>query len=462
MGIEYKNFLRKVPLFTDLPDPDLERICRQTKEIRLSTGEVLFEEGSIGEQAYVIIDGQIEIYKMVNDQKVQLAIRQSGEVIGEISLLNAIPRNASGIALSETNLICIRQELMEDLLRSSPGAARTMIHTVIMRLQSTEASLLQSQKMAQLGTFTAGIAHEINNPSAAVQRGTEQLKKILLNYQAVTRELYTSLQESPQTDEIMLLRQQIHDRVLQTPSLDALSRMDNEEAMEIWLSEQNIENAWELAPHLVNLGFEPSTLQPVMLNFTNGHLPIILTWMTMEAETQRLLEEIYEGSKRISDIVRALKAYVYLDQAPSQEVDIHEGLENTLVILRHKLKQGIQIEREYDRTIPRIPAYGSELNQVWTNLIDNAIDAMQGAGRLTLRTKMQANRVWVEIEDNGPGIPSTVQSRLFDPFFTTKPVGKGSGLGLSISLQIIHKHGGDIQVFSTPGQTRFTVQLPAA
>jgi signal transduction histidine kinase len=201
-------------------------------------------------------------------------------------------------------------------------------------------------------------------------------------------------------------------------------------------------------------------LAPVISEFPKDHLPVILTWIVASRNIFSLLDEIRQGAGRISEIIKALKAYVYLDEAPNQEIDIQEGLENTLVILRHKMGEGVEIRREYDDEITRIPAYGSELNQVWTNLIDNAIDAIAGKGSITIRTRLHAPWVMVEIEDDGPGIPPDVKARLFSPFFTTKPLGQGTGLGLYISYNIIQKHGGDIKVTSHTGMTRFTVLLP--
>jgi signal transduction histidine kinase len=454
------DFLRQVQLFSDLPKADLEQICGKSRQVRLAAGELLFEEGSMGQEAFVIQEGLIEIYKISGGQKVELAVRQPGEMIGEISLFESSPRTASGVALTDSVLITISTEQMDQLLRTNPNTARTMLHTVVLRLQSTVASLRQNEKMAQLGSFTAGIAHEINNPSAAVLRGAEQMKTALRRSQQLSGQLLVQLSSTEQQDQVQELRLQVLTRASSPPELSAGTRMDREAALEDWLAARGIPDSWDLAQQLVSLSYDETGLQAAIDPFPSGSLPVLLEWMTAEAETQRLLDEIHQGAKRVADIVKALKSYAYLDQAPTQEIDIHEGLENTLVILRHKLKQGVEVVRDYDRAIPPIAAYGSELNQVWTNLIDNAIDAMQGKGRLTLRTRQSEGWVAVEIEDTGSGIPPEVQAKLFYPFFTSKPVGEGTGLGLNISLKIAQKHGGDIRVFSQPGQTRFTVRLP--
>jgi len=459
MAGDYFQFLRNVPLFADLPDSDLQEMCGLVEEVHLSPGQMLFEEGTIGNDAYVIQEGQIEIFTRIAGRKVTLAVRQPGEVIGEISLLESAPRNASGQAITESSLISIRHELLDRLLNTTPSAARTMLRTIVRRLQSTETILMQSRKMAQLGTFTAGIAHELNNPSSSVQRGSEQLRNCFSEHQAALFDI-RSLQLSPQQVEwLKTLGEEVHRRARDQADINPIERLDREVALENWFEQRGLD-VWSLIPNLANLRFDPQDMQELAGNFPAEALPVLLKWITMEFETYRLLEEIHQGAGRISEIIQALKSYVYLDQSPMQEIDIHEGLKNTLVILRHKLRQGIEVKTEFAPDIPHITAYGSELNQVWTNIIDNAIDAMNGSGRLTLRTKYLDPWIFVEIEDTGHGIPEEVQARLFDPFFTTKSVGKGTGLGLNISYKIVQKHGGDIHVHSKPGSTRFEVQLP--
>jgi signal transduction histidine kinase len=246
-------------------------------------------------------------------------------------------------------------------------------------------------------------------------------------------------------------------------SLDPMQAADRTAELEEWLEHRQIDNAWEVAPNLVSLDYSPSQLDSLSAQFAQPQVPALIEWLNCSYVIYNLLEEIQMGSSRISEIVRALKAYSYLDQAPIQSVNLHEGLDSTLVMLRSKLKQGVTVQREYDPKLPAIQAYGSELNQVWTNLIDNAIDAMNGQGSITLRTRHDQEWAIVEIEDNGPGIPEDIQPKLFDPFFTTKPPGKGTGLGLNISYNIVvQKHQGRIEVFSEPGKTRFEVRLPLA
>lgn len=454
------DFLKKIPLFEGLPDEDFERLCQMVTEVHLPQGTQLFTEGSLGDKAYVIVEGQIEILKVSGGRNVLLAVRQPGEVIGEMSLLEAAPRFASGRARTDSILLEISHAQLNELLNSSPSAARAMLYTFVSRLRSSEILLRQSEKMAQLGTLTAGIAHELNNPAAAAKRGSSQLLVSLHTLQQAQRELNRVRLTDEQWDQLLELESHLRQKAGKAVDLDSLSRSDRESELETWLDDHGIENGWELAPMLVNLEYGVARLQDLAESFSPDQFPAVIAWLGSTFTTYSLLAEIGQGAERIADIVKSLKAYVYLDQAPVQAVDLHEGLDNTLIMLRHKLKQGINVRREYADHLPRVMAYGSELNQVWTNIIDNAIDAMDGKGELTLRTQQQGDWVVVEIEDTGPGIPEEIQSKIFSPFFTTKPVGKGTGLGLNISYKIVQKHGGEIKAFSQPGKTRFQVCLP--
>jgi len=324
-----------------------------------------------------------------------------------------------------------------------------------------EVMLRQSEKLATLGKLSAGMAHELNNPAAAAQRGSAQLQTTFSQLQQTHLRLSHLDLTDTQLEKLAALDQLAHERARHPMDLDALTRSDREYEMETWLAEQGFANAWEVAPALVNLGYDRHELSALVANFNPTQVLAVMDWLNYAYIIYSLLEEIGQGAGRITEIVQALKAYTYLDQAPIQTVDIHDGLDNTLLILHSKLKPGITIQREYTADLPHIQAYGSELNQVWTNLIDNAIDALNGTGEITVRTCHDEQWVMVEVQDNGPGIPLDIQGHIFDPFFTTKPPGAGAGLGLNICHNIVvQKHQGRIDVFSQPGQTRFTVRLP--
>jgi signal transduction histidine kinase/predicted CoA-binding protein len=461
----YAEFLRKVPLFAELPEADLKRLCSMIKEVTLAAGETLFAEGDPAEEAYVIAEGEIEIVKISSGRDVLLAVRTSGDVIGEVALLEQAPRSATGRARGPCKLLAIHKTLLDELVQGSASAARVMFHTVLARWRATGAMLRQSEKMAQLGTLTAGVAHELNNPAAAVQRGASQLTDGLDDVLAAERALAQPLADPAFASTIANLRESVRKRTGHPPELDAIARGDREEEVEGWLATHGVADAGELAPTLVTLGYDVAALDGLAAD-AGGHLPAVARWLAATHFVRNRLTEIAQGAGRIAEIVKALKGYAYLDQAPVQEVDVHEGIDSTLVILRHKLKAGIRVVRQFAPDLPRISAWGSELNQVWTNILDNAADALadrvkDGTAEITIRTRREGDFIAVDIHDNGPGIPTDIQGRIFDAFFTTKPPGKGTGLGLDISYRIVvQRHRGDLRVSSRPGDTTFTVRLP--
>ena len=324
-----------------------------------------------------------------------------------------------------------------------------------------EVMLRQSGKLATLGKLSAGMAHEMNNPAAAVQRGAAQLQATFAHLQRTYLKLGELSLDDSQLDSLLSLAVLAQQRGKEPAEMGSLQRSDREDEIEVWLQEQGFEHAWEAAPALVNLGYDCDTLGSLVANFTHAQFSPVIKWLNDTHTIYSLLEEIGQGAGRISELVKALKDYTYLDRAPVQTVDIHEGLDSTLIILRSKLRRGITVHREYDADLPQIQALGSELNQVWTNILDNAIGAVNGDGEIILRTRHDDEWVIVEIEDNGSGIPEEVMPHLFEPFFTTKSPGQGSGLGLNISHNIVvQKHQGKIDVHSRPGRTRFEIRLP--
>ncbi len=456
------DFLRRVPLFAEMSEDDLARLCEMVEEVHLPAGQDLFKEGSKGDRAYVITGGQIEILKESSGRQVLVSVRAAGDVIGEMALLEDAPRSATVRARTDSELLAIHQEQMEQLLKSSASAAQAMLHTVLGRWRATSSALRQSEKMAQLGTFTAGIAHELNNPAAAVRRGIGQLQDVIGDYSQAQAALSRLVLTSPQQAMLDDLAQDARTLAARPLMLDAVERSDLESELESWLDDQGVADAWELAPTLVSLGYHAAKLTGWEEVFTPDVMPEVIRWLGATYTVHNLMAEVSLGAERISAIVKALKSYSYLDQAPVQQVDLHEGLDSTLLILRSKLKD-LKVKRDYAQDLPKITGYGSELNQVWTNLIDNAADAVASTPNptITLQTRREGDWISVTVEDNGPGIPADVQRRVFEPFYTTKPPGKGTGLGLDISYNIVvNKHRGEIKLFSQPGRTRFQVVLP--
>lgn len=328
-------------------------------------------------------------------------------------------------------------------------------------LKSAERALRQSERMATLGTLAAGVAHELNNPSAAVQRAAAHLQDAFSALQQAQLTLSRLGLEPAVLDRLAELDRLARTRASGAEPLDPLTRSDRETDVELWLEDQGIEDGWDLAPALVSLRYGAAELDELAYTLPREHLAPIIEWMGRTYPVYLVLEEVHHGASRISEIVTALKAYSYVGQAPAQRVDVNQGIRHTLIILHNKLKRGVHVELELDPELPGIQAYGGELNQVWTNLIDNAADAMEGSGRLTLRTAVDGDWIRVDVEDDGPGIPEDIQSRIFDPFFTTKDPGQGTGLGLNTTFNtIVKKHGGRIELQSRPGRTCFIIRLP--
>jgi signal transduction histidine kinase/predicted CoA-binding protein len=455
------EFLKKIPLFAGMPDDDFARLCEMVEEVRLPAGAQLFAEGSPGMRAYVIQDGELEIVKQSGPREVLLAVRGPGEVIGEMSLVERAPRMASVRARTDVALLAIHREELDKLLDSSPSAVRAILRTVLARWRNTEAQLRQSEKLAELGTLSAGIAHELNNPASAVQRGSEQLQTALRELGRTQVALAAIDFTTAQQTQLAALVEEALAGAPEPPALGALERSDLEASLESWLEVRGVRDSWECAAVLVDMGFDADRLESLLSGFPAGALPDITSLLSANHTIAGLLRDVAAGATRISAIVQALKSYTFLDQAPVQDVDVHAGLENTLTILGPRLA-GIEVQRDYAPGLPAVQAYGSELNQVFTHILTNAIDALAGEGRIVIRTRAEGDMLVIEIEDNGPGIPEEIAPRVFDPFFTTKPPGQGAGLGLSSSYNIVvEKHRGSLELVRRPGVTCFRVMLPA-
>ena len=424
--------LRDTPLFGGLGDDELGRLVEMGEIADLEPDALLIREGDEADALYVVLDGELEVTKRSGRSDIPLARVGPGALQGEIAALEGGRRLASVRAVTRAEVLRIPVDAVRELLSAGPDVALAVIRTAVARLRSIEITLREREKLAGLGTLAAGLAHELNNPAGAAIRAIDSLAEAIHRAEELPR---PTPPPRPPEDA-------------QAPT-SALERSDRIEAvMALGLRA-------DAASPLVAAGWTADTL--------GQHPREVLPWLAADASVRELLGELSMAIGRISEIVSAVKGYAYLDQAPVQRIDVRAGLEQTLVILRHRLREGIEVHRELDEALPEIEAYGSELNQVWTNLVDNAIDAMENRGVLTLRAAPDAegDGVVVEICDTGPGIPDAVRQRLFEPFYTTKPPGKGTGLGLHISHNVVARHGGRIDVRTSRDGTCFVVTLPA-
>lgn len=438
--------LRSVELLSGLDDAAIGRLTENLTSCSLAQGGTLFCEGDPGETAYIVTAGELEIFKMSGEKAVRIAVSGPGVIVGEMSLLTGEPRNAGARALVNTELVAIPKASLDELLESNARAVRALFDVFIARWREQQSRLRQSERMAQIGVLTAGLAHEMNNPAAAVTRGSSLLAAAIERQAAA--EVAIPRSARPPTPSTF------------GNTLSPIDRAAVEDDLELALERLDIDEPWRVTPVLADAGYTADDLAGI----DPATAGAVVEAMAARGEAAALVAEVAEGSKRLSELVAALKSYSFLDQAPVQNVDVARGIDDTLLILKSKTA-GITITRVYEPDLPTITAHGSRLNQVWTNLIDNAADAIRDGGiddgQITLKASCDDGRVIVAIENNGPEIPPGTQERIFEAFFTTKEPGRGTGLGLDTVYDIVvNQHRGTIDVDSTPDRTIFTVTLP--
>ena len=452
--------LRKIDVFSDLPQEHLAWLAQEFREIRLQPGEVFLRDGDPADTLVVILQGEIQLQRSdIPDSPVFRA--SAGRITGLLPYSRLTQYRGTGRAVVPTRLALLHKSLFPEMLRRMPELGPRLVALMADRIRETTRLESQRDKLAALGKLSAGLAHELNNPAAAAQRATASLREALETVRDASIRL-SRYSLSPEQRELILRFEREAQQYVAPASVDPLVQSDREERISAWLEQRQVPDAWRLAPTLADVGVEVPKLESLASGIGDQIAGDALTRIASVLTIFKLIGEIETSTKRISDLVHAIKEYSYMDRAAMQEVDVHQGLESTLTILGHRLKGGVKVIREYDKGLPPICAFGGELNQIWTNLIDNAIEAMQGKGELRVRTARELDRLLVEIGDNGPGIPPEVQPHIFEPFFTTKGVGDGTGLGLDTVCRIVRNHQGEIRVTSHPGDTRFQVYLPIA
>ncbi|HEY7737560.1 MAG TPA: ATP-binding protein [Candidatus Limnocylindria bacterium] len=449
--------LRASSLFAEVPDEPLRRLAADAEEVHLRPGEALLREGDPAEEVYVVVTGELEIRKQSGKAEVALTRVGPGSIQGEIAAFERGRRMASVYAVGDAEVLRLPFESVRAMLGADPDVATVLLRTVTSRMRGIEEALRQREKLAALGTLAAGLAHELNNPAAAIRRSAEELAEVTKERNEAAVGIAVG---HPQLEAFVGARPSEPGR-----KLDALDRADRTDAIAAalraaGLAEDADPGPDEAAGGLTAAGWTPEDLERALGGLEAAAIPAAVRWLSSVATGDELLSEIRMAAGRISSIVSSTKGYAYLDQAPVQRFPVTQGIDDTLVILEAKLGD-IAVHRDYAPDLPEIEGWGSELNQVWTNILDNAIDAMNGHGEITIAvTPTEVGGVEVQICDDGPGIPAETLPKLFEPFFTTKPPGVGSGLGLHLSHNIVVQHGGVIEVDSRPGRTCFAVSLP--
>src|SRR5438309_6459319 len=448
--------LRKVAAFADQHQDDLEWFVSQSGELRTPVGEITVKEGSPAEAMFVILEGELRARREMGPAGSPVYTAHAGDVTGVLPFSRMKTYSVTVRAVLPMRTLAFPASKFPELFQRMPELSRRLVGLLTDRVRSVTREEQQREKLAALGKLSAGLAHELNNPSAAARRSAAALRDCLERLRVAGR----SSRLGPEDCGLLAQREEeIRAALKPVEHKDEFARVEREEAIQSWLEGRGVAEAWKLAPLLADANLTNAQLESFASAAGTSLGPELTRFATL-LEMERIAAELDHSTARISDLIKAIKEYSYMDQAPLQEVDIKNSLETTLIIMHHKLKRGIVVTREFASDLPKVMAYGSELNQVWTNLIDNAVDAMKEKGKLVVRAVRENEYVLVEIADDGPGIPPEVQSRIFEPFFTTKGFGEGTGLGLDVVHRIVKKMRGLISVKSIPGDTRFQVRIP--
>lgn len=454
-----KSELFRIPAFANLPDDQIEWFISQGQEISLKPDQIYIRQGDPADAMFVILEGQLQARGDLGGETVLLSTKP-GDVTGVLPFSRMKQFPLTWRALTNGRVLQFPASLFPELIQKMPELTSRLVALMSDRIREATKWEQQRDRLAALGKLSAGLAHELNNPASAAKRATSQLRGLLKQIKDAAHELGARDLTAAQKAEIEKLEASLIQR--DGPPPDPLTVSTLEDQLDTLLRSHGQNDLWQLAADLARKGARPEILESLFASLGPDTARAALVRISASLEVAGLLDEIEHSTSRISDLVGAIKQYTFMDQSPVQNVDIVKSLETTLTILNHKLKRGVSVERDYQPVPLLVDSFGSELNQVWTNIIDNAIDAMGGKGTLRIRTYRDADCVVVEIGDNGPGIPPDIEPRIFEPFFTTKGVGQGTGLGLDTVQRIVRKHRGTIQVESERGDTRFLIYLPMA
>jgi signal transduction histidine kinase len=455
-------------LFEKLTPEQLGRLCCDGQVEQFEAGPV-YTEGDPATCFYVMIEGTVVLSRRVGEDDVEVArTSQRGVYTGAMQAyigdrVQQVYLNSMRVT-EPTRFFVLPAETFAAIMSEWFPMAVHLLEGLFFGQKSSQLAISQRERLLALGSLSAGLTHELNNPAAAAVRATSTLRERVAKMRHKLRVISSGPYSREDLANLIDIQERTAERVAKAQTLSPLEASDREDELTDWLDDHGVTESWQIAPTFVQAGLDVDWLDQVAAAVDEEILPGAIGWLNYTVETELLMTEIEDSTTRISNLVGAAKQYSQLDRAPYQVADVHELLDSTLLMLGGKVGDRIKVVKEYDRTLPKIPAYPAELNQVWTNLIDNAVSAMNsagGEGTLTVRTALVRDQLMVEFRDTGPGVPQEIRSRIFDPFFTTKPVGEGTGLGLDISWRIVvNKHHGTLQVESVPGDTRFQVLLP--
>lgn len=454
--------LRQNTAFEHVPTDQLQWLAEQSELRTLEPGDFIFQPDQAADHLYIILEGRIEVYFLQNNKQRHVGELEKHDLTGVLPYSRMTHARGCGKAIARTKLTALHRSRFEELICNHHELTAALVHQMTNRVRDFTSLQLQNEKLMALGKLSAGLAHELNNPASAIVRSSQALREHL---QGVP-EKFKQVIKIKFTDQMV---DEVSNRLFEginsynPGGISLMERTELEDEIADWLEENGVEEGYELAELLIDFGFGVDDLEKIMERVTPAFFPPIISWMHNNMATEKLVREIAEASKRISELVTSVKGYTHMDRSTDRQAfDAHEGLRSTATMLKHKFKQNkVELVEEFEEGLPQLHGFPGELNQVYTNLMDNALDAMEeNGGKLVLRTKSDGKFVRIFIQDNGGGIPEEDQRRIFEPFFTTKDMGKGTGMGLDIARKIVEKHGGIISLTSKPGETTFELHFP--